>query len=381
MGRLCSVHGSCESQGIREGGGGGWRYEGAGAKLNMKSFRKARVARQTITQEMLRSVRLLGEFKGREGLYRQQFPQALEILRQVAIIQSTESSNRIEGVTAPLKRIEALLARKTTPRDRSEQEIAGYRDVLNTIHTNYPNIPFTTGIVLQFHRDLYRYVERRGGRWKPVDNEIAEVLPNGTRKLRFSPVPAAATPEFMEHLHTDFNRLWKQERVERLLLIPAYLLDFLCIHPFLDGNGRLARLLALLLLYQAGFQVGRFISLESLIEQSKETYYDALYKSSAGWHKGKHDLRPWTEYFLGVLTAAYRDFETRVGALSTARGAKTQLVLDAIRSLPDGFRMVDLERACPTVTRDMIRVVLNKLKKRDEIWCEGKGTAAVWRKR
>ena len=347
----------------------------------MKSFEQGRIERQAITQNMLRTVRLLGEFKGREALYRQQFPQALETLRQVAIVQSTESSNRIEGVTAPPKRIQALVAQKTTPRDRSEQEIAGYRDVLNTIHANHPNIPFTPGVVLQLHRDLYKYGESHGGRWKPVDNEIAEVLQNGTRRLRFQPVPAAATSEFMHRLHTEFGRLWRQDKVEKLLLIPAYVLDFLCVHPFLDGNGRMARLLTLLLLYQAGYQVGRFISIEAAIERSRETYYEALLRSSQAWHKGKHDPGPWTEYFLGILTAVYRDFEARVGSLSAARGAKTQLVLEVIRGLPDGFRMVDVERACPNVTRDMIRVVINKLKKNGEVFCQGAGAGAVWRKR
>ena len=179
----------------------------------MKSFEQGRIERQAITQDMLRTVRLLGEFKGREALYRQQFPQALETLRQVAIVQSTESSNRIEGVTAPPKRIQALVAQKTTPRDRSEQEIAGYRDVLNTIHANHPNIPFTAGVVLQLHRDLYKYGEARGGRWKPVDNEIAEVFQDGTRRIRFYPVPAATTPEFMQRLHTEFGRTFAYPRL------------------------------------------------------------------------------------------------------------------------------------------------------------------------
>ncbi|PYT27928.1 MAG: hypothetical protein DMG58_19365 [Acidobacteria bacterium] len=209
---------------------------------------------------------------------------------------------------------------------------------------------------------------------------MAGVRPDGSRKLRFRPVGAAATPEFMRDLHAGYNRLWKQDRIDKLILIPAYVLDFLCIHPFLDGNGRMARLLTLLLLYHAGYQVGRFVSIESVIEKSRETYYEALQKSSRGWHEGRHNLQPWTEYFLGVLTASYREFEARVGSLSTARGAKTQLVLDAIRSLPDGFRMTEIERNCPNMTRDMIRVVINKLKKQGELYCEGRGAAAVWRK-
>lgn len=347
----------------------------------MKSFEAAFIERQPITQNLLRTIRLIGEFKGKESLYTEQFPQVLETLRQVAIIQSTESSNRIEGVTAPPARIQALVAEKTTPRNRSEQEIAGYRDVLNTIHANYANMPSTTGVVLHLHRDLYKYVGPEGGRWKPADNTIAEILPDGTRVVRFQPVPASATPEFMERLHEWFGDMWQSGEVERLLLIPAYLLDFLCIHPFSDGNGRMARLLGLLLLYQASYAVGRFISLERVIEESKEGYYESLYRSSQGWHEGQHSLLPWTEYFLGVLVAAYGEFEQRVGLLTTARGAKTQMILEAVRYLPDGFRMADVERMVPNVTRDMIRVVLNRLKKEGKIRREGAGRGAVWRKR
>jgi Fic family protein len=347
----------------------------------MRSFEAGFVERQPITQSLLRTIRLIGEFKGKESLYTDQFPQVLETLRQVAVIQSTESSNRIEGVTAPPARIQALVAEKTTPRNRSEQEIAGYRDVLNTIHANYTTMPFTTGMVLQLHRDLYRFVGPEGGRWKVTDNAIVEIRPDGTRVTRFQPVSASATPDSMERLHERFGALWQSGEVERLLLIPAYLLDLLCIHPFSDGNGRMARLLGLLLLYQASYAVGRFISLERVVEESREGYYDTLYRSSQGWHDGQHSLLPWTEYFLGVLVAAYGEFEQRVGVLTTARGAKTEMILEAVRYLPDGFRMADVERMVPNVTRDMIRVVLNRLKKEGRIRPEGAGRGAVWRKR
>lgn len=347
----------------------------------MKSFEPGFIESQPINQNLLRTVRILGEFKGRASLYEQQIPQALETLRQAAIIQSTESSNRIEGVTAPLKRIQELILEKTTPQNRSEQEIAGYRDVLNTIHANHKEMPFSANLVLQLHRDLYKYVGGQGGRWKTTKNEITEIQPDGTRVVRFQPVSAFETPEFMNRLHIRFSEVWNQGEVERLLLIPAYVLDFLCIHPFLDGNGRMARLISLLLLYQADFEVGRYVSLEKIVEVSKESYYETLYRSSQDWHEGRHSLLPWTEYFLGVLVAAYEDFERRVGMLTTARGAKTEMVLEAVRHLPDGFRIVDVERLCPNVTREMIRVVLGKLKKDGSVWSEGAGTAAVWRKR
>ena len=347
----------------------------------MKSFSPEFIENQPISQGLLRTIRLLGEFKGRQELFQQQAPQALETLRQVAVIQSTESSNRIEGITALPKRIEALVARIAVPRNRPEQEIAGYRDVLNTVHTNYTHMRLTAGLVKQLHRDLLRYTASEGGNWKIASNDITEEWPDGTRFVRFEPVPPFAVSEYMEQLHTEFTLLWHSEQVERLLLIPAYILDFLYIHPFLDGNGRMARLLALLLLYQAGYEVGKFVSLERIIEESKESYYDSLYASSQGWHEGKHSLRPWTEYFLGVVVASYREFEERVGTLSTARGTKTKMVIDAVDRLPDGFRIAELERLCPGVTRDMIRVVLKQLREDGIVWCDGAGRNAVWRKR
>lgn len=346
----------------------------------MKSFVGQHLEKMSITHTMLGSIRAIAEFKGRQALYSKQMPQVLETLRQAAIVMSTESSNRLEQVTAPLKRIEALVARKTTPKNRSEQEIAGYRDVLDTIHTRGPHVPFKTGVVLQFHRDLFRQTGLPAGKWKNQDNEILEIRADGSAAIRFKPLSAAATPDAMDTLHKEFATRWNHGAIDNLVLIPAYILDFLCIHPFLDGNGRVSRLLSLLLLYQAGYEVGRYISLERIIEDSKETYYEALHLSSRAWHSGKHDLTPWTEYFLGTMLAAYKEFEGRVGVLSSARGTKTEMVEHAVRSLPDGFRMADLERVCPTVSREMIRVVLKRLKKTGAVRREGAGVGAVWRK-
>ncbi len=346
----------------------------------MKSFESGQI-HQPVSQGLVRSVRLLGEFKGRQALYAQQTPQVLEALRQAAVVQSTESSNRIEGVIASLSRIQDIVAQKTTPRDRSEQEIAGYRDVLETIHASHDHIRLTSGVVRQLHGDLYRYTPAPGGHWKSTDNEIVERRPDGTRTVRFRPVAAWATALSMDGLHERFGEEWQSQQSEPLLLIAAYVLDFLCIHPFLDGNGRMARLLTLLLLYQAGYEVGRYISLEKIVEESKESYYEALNRSSQGWHEGRHDLEPWAGYLLGTLLAAYREFEARVGTLSSARGAKTEMVRDAFERLPPQFRLVDLERACPGVTRDMIRVVLNGLKSEDRVEAVGRGAGARWLKR
>lgn len=346
----------------------------------MKSFQNKYLEKFPITQNLLRSVRILGEFKGKQELFTKQIPQSLETLRQAAIIQSTESSNRIEGVTAPIARIKALVAEKTTPQNRSEQEIAGYRDVLNTIHASFEHIPITNNLILQLHRDLFRFTEGEGGKWKMTDNDIREERPDGSIFVRFRPVSAFETPAAMEKLHEEFNALWQGEEVEKLMLIPAYIFDFLSIHPFRDGNGRMARLLTLLLLYKAGYEVGRYISLEKLIEDSKESYYDSLLKSSGEWHEGKHNLLFWTEYFLGVLIAGYREFEQRVGELTATRGAKTQMILDGLRGLPEAFRITDLEKACPQVSREMIYKVFNKLKAEGKLTCEGRGLNALWHK-
>ena len=236
----------------------------------MKSLNPEFLQKQPITHNILQTIRRIAEYKGKQDLYKEQSPQILETLRQAAIIQSTESSNRLEGITAPLERIRDLVAKKTNPRNRSEQEIAGYRDVLHTIHANSADIPLTTGVVLQFHRDLYQFIPGQGGKWKPTDNEITEIQSNGTKVVRFYPVPAHMTPDAMETLHKQFAEIWQTGEIEPLLLIATYILDFLCIHPFLDGNGRMARLLTLLLLYKAGYEVGRYISLEQMVEQTKE---------------------------------------------------------------------------------------------------------------
>ena len=335
---------------------------------------------QPVTQRLLQDVRLVGEYKGKQDLFREQSPQILETLLQTSIIQSTESSNRIEGVTALPARMKELLEEKTAPRDRPEQEIAGYRDVLNTIHGNHAHIPLTPNVVLQFHRDLYKFTSEKGGAWKSVDNDVTETLEDGTEIVRFKPVAAYATPEAMERLHDRFDALWSSTKVEPLLLIASYVLDFLCIHPFRDGNGRMARLLTLLLLYKAGYEAGRFISLERIVEDSKDSYYDTLYESSQGWHEGEHDPLPWWEYFLGLVLAAYKEFEDRVGLLTTSRGAKREMVLNAVELLPRKFQVADVERLSPGVSRPTINRTLAGLREEGRITCTKPGRAATWEK-
>ena len=356
-----------------------------GIELNhydVKSFESNLIERLPISQALLKSIRLLGEYRGKQQLFREQSPHVLATLRQAAIIQSTESSNRIEGVTAPLERIKALVAEKTRPRDRSEQEIAGYRDALNTIHANFTDMPFTAGLVLQLHRDLFKHTTEPGGHWKSSRNEITELRPDGSRFVRFQPVAPHLTEDHMNRLHERFQATWNSQEIEPLLLIPAYVLDFLCIHPFRDGNGRVARLLTLLLLYKAGYEVGRFISLELIVEQTKAGYYDSLYRASLKWHDGSHNLLPWTEYFLGVmLLAAYRDFEKRVGLVTGGKGAKTAGIIGAIRDFQQDFSVADLRKCCPHVSVDLIRKTLHELKRKNQVECLGRGAGARWRKR
>ncbi|MGE5485316.1 MAG: Fic family protein [Ignavibacteriales bacterium] len=348
----------------------------------MRSFEPGFIARQPVTQELIKTIRVLGEYKGKQASYKDRAPQVLETLRTAAIVSSTESSNRIEGVTAPAVRVAALVAHGATPQNRPEQEIAGYRDVLNTIHASYEHMPFNTGVVLQLHRDLYRFTADAGGRWKDTDNQIVEFLPDGTRSIRFNPVPAHLTQEAMGRLHLRFNESWNVRDTEPLLLIATYILDFLCIHPFRDGNGRMARLLSLLLLYKAGYDVGRYISLEQIVEKTRESYYDTLYRSSLGWHDGRHSLIPWWEYFLGVmLLQAYRELDTRVESLTAARGAKTKLVMDVVAALPSAFRLSEVERSCPGVSRPTINRVLATLRKAGQLRCSKPGRNAVWEKK
>lgn len=343
----------------------------------MMSFRASRL-QEPIPMSIVRLIAQVEEYKGRQQLYTQQSPQVLEALRHVAMIQSTESSNRIEGITVSPRKLEELVADKVAPANRSEGEVAGYRDVLATIHASFPHIPVTPGTILQLHRDLYKFVASEGGHWKFADNAIEEVHLDGTRIVRFIPVSAALTPLAMDELCEYLKRHTQDQDIATLLLIPTFVLDFLCVHPFRDGNGRMARLLTLLLLYQHGYEVGRYISLERIIEDSKESYYDALAHSSRDWHDGRHDLNPWWEYFLGVMLAAYRDFENRVGLIASGRGAKTALVRQMVERFVGDFTISELMKLCPAVSRPMIRAVLDQMRKEGLIECVGAGRYARW---
>ncbi len=344
----------------------------------MRSLTTAYLDRLRLNAQDASTLQALGERRGRQELFQRQTPELLAALKHAAVVESTESSNRIEGVVAPHARIEALVLKGTTPRNRSEQEIAGYRDALNLIHESARDMAFSVNVILQLHTMLFRYHGGPGGRWKMSQNEIVERGQDGqVRRVRFVPPSPVATPGLMESLSTEYGQAVATGR-SPLLLVPLAILDFLCIHPFSDGNGRMARLLTQQLLYHAGYDVGRYISLERIIEDSKETYYEALEASSQRWHDGEHDALHWTRYFWGVVLRAYAEFEERVGTLRTGRGAKTDLIEAAIARRVVPFSISDLEADCPGVSRDWIRMVLRRLRDEKRIVRRGKGPGAKW---
>ncbi len=324
------------------------------------------------------SLQALGECRGRQELFRRQTPEVLGSLREVAIIESSESSNRIEGVVAPHPRIEALVLHNAAPRNRSEQEIAGYRDALGLIHGSALDMTFSTNVILQLHTMLYRYEANQGGHWKATPNEIVERDADGRiRRVRFKPPSPQATPGMMSRMTAQYAHAGQGHR-EPLIVIPLAILDFLCIHPFRDGNGRMARLLLLMLLYQADYEVGRWISLERIVEESKETYYESLEDSSRNWDADEHDPFPWLRYTWGVLLRAYREFESRVGSVRQGRGGKTDLVEQAVGRRVGPFSISDIEADSPGVTRDWVRMVLRRLKREGRIELRGRGRGAKW---
>jgi Fic family protein len=335
-----------------------------------------------LTHEVVAVIREIGEGKGKQELFKQRAPDVLENLRQVAIIESTESSNRLEGITLPKTALDRIVRRNEEPHleNRSEGEVAGYRNVLNLIHERHEFMELSPNLILQLHRDLFRFVPAAaGGKWKTADNIITERRPDGSNFIRFRPTPAWQTPEAMDGLHKRFADAGDTE-VDALILVALYILDFLCIHPFADGNGRMVRLLTALLLYREDYEVARYISLERLIERTKGSYYDTLYASSQGWHEGVHDPMPWVAYFLGIVKAAYEEFCERVGDLQDGRGMKTHLVLQAIDQAIGDFSISEIHARCPSVGWDMLRHVLRRQREAGALEVVGRGRGARWRK-
>jgi len=321
----------------------------------------------------------LGEARGKQDLFTKQSPQKLKVLRESAIIESAVSSNRIEGVTVDQTRIHTLVFGKPVLRDRDEEEVRGYRDALKLIHKQGKSLPVSEETILNFHRfcrgDIWD-----AGKYKERDGDIIERYANGRERIRFKPVEATQTPPFMHDLIKIWDHCIFERWVHPLIAMAAFNLDFLCIHPFRDGNGRVSRLLLLLQCYHLAYEVGRYISLERLIEQNKDRYYETLEESSDRWHEGKHNPWPYVNYILYILKTAYREFEERVGQITSPKGAKTELVMSIIRRHLSPFRISDIQKECPGVSLDLIRLVLKNLRSSGKVKCLGRGQSAEWEK-
>lgn len=321
----------------------------------------------------------LGELRGRQELYTKQAPQRLKVLREHALIESAVSSTRIEGVTVDQARVRTIVFGKSHLRDRDEEEVRGYRNALKLIHEQYPKLPVSGDTILRLHK-LTRGDIGDAGRYKEKDSDIIEKYPDGRERVRFRTVPAAKTPFYMTGLADLWIQGLREQWVHPLVLLSAFNLDFLCIHPFRDGNGRVSRLLLLLQLYHLGYEVGRYVSIERIIEQTKDRYYETLEQSSQGWHDGKHDPWPYINYVLYTLRTACREFEERVGQLSSPKGEKTELIISAVSRSIGSFRVAEIQRQCPGVSLDMIRRVLKNLQAGGKIKCLGRGQSARWQK-
>jgi len=316
------------------------------------------------------------EARGKQDLWIRQKPQVLDVLREQAIIQSAESSNRIEGVTVAAARLRPLVLGRARPRDRSEEELAGYRAALDWIFSRKSAVTITPDVLRRFHA-LAQGPSGDAGEWKRRDNEIIETLPNGERSVRFVPISARKTPATVEMLCLRYRAACDAERVPPLLIVATFIFDLLCIHPFRDGNGRVSRLATSLLLQSHGFQVARYISLERLVEESREEYYRVLKLCSQNWHEGKNEIIPWWNYFLGILRRAYKEFERQVES-AEARPAKSELVRQAVLAQVERFTLAELAAQLPAASPQLIKKVLAEMKKTGRTRLFGRGRGACW---
>ena len=347
----------------------------------MREFNFKTEYNKLLTPEVVAYLTQIHEYKGQQNLFIEAKADALANLLEVAKIQSTEASNRIEGIITTDDRLKKIVRDKTMPKTRGEKEIAGYRDVLATIHESHDYIPPKPSIILQLHRDLYKFSGKAiGGSFKNSDNVIAEELPDGQRIVRFEPVPAWETPEAVTALCNAFEEAMRDTELDPLLLIPMFILDFLCIHPFNDGNGRMSRLLTLLLLYRSGYIVGKYISIEKLISDTKETYYEALQASAYNWHEEANDYAPFVTYMLGILVAAYRDLESRIELLTTKGLSKPDRVREIIKNHLGKITKSEIMAQCPDISQITVQRALADLLKSGEIikLSGGRYTSYTW---
>lgn len=329
----------------------------------MREFDYNSIDEKLLTSEICNLLSAVHEFRGKQDMFLSAKPELLAALLAVAKIQSTSASNKIEGIVTTDARIKALVAEKTTPRNRDEAEIAGYRDVLSLIHDSADAMQLSPNLILQLHRDLFGYAATAGGMWKTSDNVISETGHDGRMRIRFSPMPAFETPDGVGRLCKAFNDARSSGKHDELLLIPVFILDFLCIHPFLDGNGRISRLLTLLLLHQANYRVGKYVSVESVIEKTKTAYYDSLKESSNGWSDGENDPRPFIVYFLGMLLRCYRTFDERIGTLipQFSNIPKSKRIREFINGTPGKIAKAEIAAACPDVSEITIERTLKEM--------------------
>lgn len=353
----------------------------------MRNFDYTVYANQFWDTETMNLTNLIHEYKGKQDLYLRQKPVELERLVEIAKVQSTEASNRIEGIVTTSSRINAIMQEKTTPRNRDECEIAGYRDVLNTVHESHDFIPVRSSYILQLHRDLMQYTgSNLGGQYKITQNYLEETRPDGTKFIRFTPVPPYETEPCITAICDCYQKAIDRQTIDPLILIPIFLADFLCIHPFNDGNGRMSRLLTLLLLYKAGYNVGKYISIEKHIEKTKDAYYGALEVASANWHDEKNDPVPFIKYMLGVILACYREFENRVEMLSKpdengkrlVKSSALDIVRAAVESRIGKFTKTEILNICPTLSRSSVEAGLRELIALGEIERFGAGKATYY---
>ena len=345
----------------------------------MKEFNYREMNSELMVPEIMNLVSKIYEFKGKQELFMRAKPDILKAMLEVAKIQSTGASNRIEGIFTSDARLEELASKTAEPMNRDEEEIAGYREVLNTIHENYDYITLRSSVILQLHRDLYSFhPSTNGGRYKNQDNVIEEVDEKGTRRIRFKPLSAFETPEAVENLCSAYHEAVNEGRIDPLILIAKFVLDFLSIHPFNDGNGRMSRLLTLLLLYQQGYIVGKYISVEMLIESTKESYYETLQESSIGWHENENSYLPFVRYYLSVLLKAYKDFSERVETVAVDKMGKSERVRDLFDKKVGKLSKREIADIYPDISVTTIEKALSDLLKDGYIQKVGSGRGTAY---
>jgi len=339
----------------------------------MRTFNYSDIKNKMWDSDILSLIAAIYKEAGKQEMYLKQRAKELEKLVEIAKIQSTEASNAIEGIVTTSTRIKQLMEEKTTPKNRDEQEIAGYRDVLNIIHENFDAIPISQNYILQLHKIMYSHMNNPlAGRTKSVQNYISATYPDGHVETLFTPLAPYETPEALDRICEEYNRVIGNMEVEPLIAIPTFIHDFLCIHPFNDGNGRMSRLLTTLLLYRNGFYVGKYISLEAKIAKNKDLYYDALGQAQIGWHEGTEDAVPFVKYLLGTILAAYKDFEDRFALVETKLSA-LETVRRATMNKIGRFTKQDIRELCPSLSISSIEGALRKLVSSGELKREGAG--------